>query len=210
MGMCFKELYLGRSNTLNLYFASINETTALFGTKYTLGLRKGALNAFQRLVRTAELEKRTFQGRKKSQFITWDGYNNPWMEKLRQGIGPEQKKLLNVLRRQRIKSLDADEEHPQEVKDEIKRLIQLEGELSREYLEKRLQEEGPIGDEDGNTLNTAASQDLAAVSETGQRSTASQNKLDNASDSDNNGSSDLIQDFSSRPVVTFILRNQLR
>ena len=199
VGVCFKELYLGRSNTLNLYFSSINATNALFGTKFTLGLRKGALKAFQRFVRTAELEKRTFQGRIESSFIEWDGYKNPWMERLRQGIGPEEKKHLNVLRRQRLKNLDADEEHPQEVKDEMKRLMQLEGELSKEYLEKRLQEDEEESEDTGDVDGIA------------DKSSNYSEKAINATDSMGDATiSDSTLEHSSRPVVTFILRTQIR
>ena len=138
VGSCFNELYMGSSNTLNMYLAGVNVTTAKFGTKFTLQLRKNALYAFRWIVRTAEVAKRT---RKNGKMEAWDGYYNPWLERLRQGFGPEDIKLLRVLRKQRFRGIDDDEEYSEQNKDDIKELVYLEGNNSRQYLERKLEED---------------------------------------------------------------------
>lgn len=141
VGSCFRTLYMGSSNTLNMYLAGVNVTTAKFGTKFTLKLRKDALHAFRRVIRTAEVAKRTNDD---GEMEVWDGYPNPWFEKLRQGFGPENIKMIKILRRQRHKGIDEDEEYSQEHKDEIKQMIYVEGNTSRTYLDKALQEEDSL------------------------------------------------------------------
>ena len=49
VGSCFNELYMGSSNTLNMYLAGVNVTTAKFGTKFTLQLRKMLYTRFDGL-----------------------------------------------------------------------------------------------------------------------------------------------------------------
>jgi len=114
-GVCFKELYLGKSNTLNFYmplfFAGL-ESEAL---TYATHLRSNATNAFKALISTAERVKMEDEGRMRNAPAPWSGYEEEEMERLRQGIGPEEMEALEVLRPSQDEAAELAEMRPREV-----------------------------------------------------------------------------------------------
>jgi hypothetical protein len=134
VGTCFKELYIGKSNTLNLYYATINETTAKFGTKHTLDLRRAAMGAFTKLVRTAEVQKRIKIHTDNPKLKIWNGYDDPDLEILRQGIDRTQIKALEYLRRVRRREINEDADMEQEHKREMKDAMELETHTMRQLI----------------------------------------------------------------------------
>jgi hypothetical protein len=139
VGTCFKELYIGKSNTLNLYFATIDEATAKFGTAHTLALRRSAMTVFTKLVRTAEVQKRIETHQKNPKLKVWSGYDEPELERLRQGINKYQISALEYLRKVRRREINEEEDMTPAQKMEMKNAMELETDTMRKLLRRDLE-----------------------------------------------------------------------
>ena len=87
LGSCFRELYLGKSNTLNYYMPLFEPTTTML--RYATALRSNATQAFKALITTTERVHREDKHARRPNMRPWPGYDDPAMEALRVGVGPE-------------------------------------------------------------------------------------------------------------------------
>jgi hypothetical protein len=137
VGTCFKELYIGKSHTLDFY-------TGLFlsypSYPEAQKQRVGAMQAFQELMATAERHHRDVRHemRPNSDSEEWEGYNNPDLEILRQGIGPENIGALSVLRDIRTAGISQEKLEPSEI-EEINRMRREETEDMLQFAKDKQQ-----------------------------------------------------------------------
>ena len=191
-GTCFRELYIGKSNTLNLYVDVLDPSTATPETAHTITYRRKALETFKGLVLTAELEKQAVE-RKMKETVKWPGYPHAGMERLRKGIGSEDVYMVNVLREIRAASIEESKDYTSAEKKEILDLMEVE----RSTLQRLLaptETNGNSGVEERKTHELTLETEKEYVVENAARSSSSSSS--SAS--------------SSRPVVTFMWRNLSR
>ena len=103
VGTCFKELYVVKSHTLNFYTGIFSSYASY---SHAQEQRVGAMHAFQELMATAERRNREERHEKRPRLNAWGGYNNPDLEILRKGIGPESLSALSTLRDIRTASIE--------------------------------------------------------------------------------------------------------
>ncbi|KAL4441531.1 hypothetical protein ABPG77_002035 [Micractinium sp. CCAP 211/92] len=84
-GHCFKNLIVGKTNTLN-YYQPMNFTA---NTTVHIRERVESMAVFKQFVSTAQREFVAAEKRKNPAAAEFRGYSNPKMEVLRKGIGPE-------------------------------------------------------------------------------------------------------------------------
>ena len=99
VGVCFRRLYLGKSTLLNLYINSVKAAANASVAATTLMTRYRSLRAFQRFLVSAEEMHGVAAGS-----MTYS-YKDKELEELRQGIGPERRDALEVLRRRRHQAM---------------------------------------------------------------------------------------------------------
>ena len=102
VGVCFRELFIGKANTLNF---EVNIFPKRPNSKHNSEHRYRAMWAFHKLMMAAEIERRAVQKSENPDVEIWKGYYNRGLEKLRQGIGPEDIEKLDVLRALRRKTI---------------------------------------------------------------------------------------------------------
>jgi hypothetical protein len=207
VGTCFKELYIGKSNTLNLYFATIDEATAKFGTAHTLALRRSAMTVFTKLVHTAEVQKHIKTHQKNPKLKVWSGYDEPELERLRQGINKNQISALEYLRKVRRREINEEEDMTPAQKMEMKNAMELETDNMRKLLLRR--------DLEGWTPTSLISHDAsmqaeAAVPPPGPALSESESLNETSEIVESSLSSSLNNYGTSKPVVTYIWRSTLR
>ena len=136
IGTCFRELYIGMSTVLNLYVKTLDASETTAETNHTIALRSKALTAFQLLVQSTELERRTVreEGRK-PRVVKFEGYADAGLEVLRRGIGPEDVGMLSVLRDVRTASIAGHEGYTAEEKEDMFAMIGKERESLLQILE---------------------------------------------------------------------------
>jgi Glycosyltransferase 61 len=137
VGTCFQELYIIKSHTLDFY-------TTLFSSYPNFPLaqkqRVGGMQAFQEVMATAERHHRNGrQGKNPNKIVAdWNGYNNPDLEVLRQGIGPENIGALSVLRDIRTAGIEEGKLQKEEV-EEVNRMRREETEDMLEFVREKQQ-----------------------------------------------------------------------
>ena len=145
VGVCFKTLLIGKSNMLNMYTGVVNVTAETDeSVAHTALLRQRSVTAFNRLLHTAELERRTMRHMKQPELERWPGYGDAGLEKLRQGIGPDEVDALEWLRASRREVLDG-EKLEREEKQEIAAAMEAETVVTRKIVERMNSEDEAAG-----------------------------------------------------------------
>jgi hypothetical protein len=91
-GHCFKSLLVGKTNTLN-YYQAVNSTSEI---QAHIRERVEAMAVFKAFVSTAQREFVAQERAKNPAATQFRGYANKKMERLRQGIGPEDIDLVGA------------------------------------------------------------------------------------------------------------------
>ena len=213
VGVCFKELYLGKSAMLNLYMAAVggddsvdssgidsststNENDNNKAMTDQRALRREAFDAFRRVMATAQKHYVASS----SKAAPWGGYAGEGMEVLRRGIGPEGVEVLQVLRDKRNKDVEMEYDKYTRDREEIRRVLSQEQSNLRRLIRMKRKQEGLRG------RNTS----LVLTSQPGQPSRTVVNKEKNPYLSIVDGGEVVTPRSSPRPVVTILQRNLLR
>lgn len=126
VGTCFRELLIGKTNTLNF---DVNIFPNRPNAKYNKDHRYKAMWAFHKLMMAAEVERRAVRNKLNPDRPTWSGYGNNGLERLRQGVGPEEIEALDVLRQLRRKAMALEKWGEDITKEMQKRLDEEEGNM---------------------------------------------------------------------------------
>ena len=107
LGTCYSELYVGKSNVLQYYLplrpSSRHHNRTMF--EMTKEMRSNATATVKAFMITAERIHRARRHLRKPNLRRWPGYEDPGLERLRQGIGPDEIKALAALKPKKDEAL---------------------------------------------------------------------------------------------------------